>query len=69
MGRPRSIGLAEAIEDAADQFGSHGDAGVLPPGDDAVVQLNAVDLFEGHRKYVAVAEPDHLGANACGRTR
>ena len=62
-------GASETIEDAADQIGTDGHLGVLPARDDAVVQLNAVDLFERHGEHVAVAKADHLSADAARRWR
>ena len=36
----------------------------------AVMQLNAVDLFERHRKDLAIAKTDHLSADAAsGRSQ
>ena len=55
---------AETIQYPADQIGAYGDLGVVLTGDDAVVQLDAIDFFERHGEHVAVAETDDLSAHA-----
>jgi hypothetical protein len=63
-GRLAVDGAAEAVQHAVEQVGPDGHLGVVLAGDDAVAQLDAVDLFERHGEHVAVAEADHLHAHA-----
>ena len=69
MGAPAVQRLTETIQDAAREIWSHRHLGVLPAGDNTVVQLNAIDLFQRHRKHMAIPEADYLGANAAAARR
>ena len=64
MGRSPVHRLAETIEDTPREVGANRHLRILAAGDDAVTQLDAIDLFEGHGEHLAVPEPHHLGADA-----
>ena len=61
--------LAEAVEHAAEQPRSDFHARVLAARHNPVAQLQAVGFFERHGEHAAVAEADHLRADASGPRR
>ena len=64
MRRAAVDGLAETVDHAAQQPRPHFHPGVLAARRHRVAQLQPVDFLERHGEHAAVAEADHLGADA-----
>jgi hypothetical protein len=58
---------AKTIQDAADEIGTDGYLGGIRPGDNAILQLNAIDLLQRHGEYMSIAKTDHLGTHTAPR--
>ncbi len=63
-GRTAVHGFAESVDHASQQPGPYFHSRILAARRDGVAQLQAVDLFQRHGEHAAVAEADHLRADA-----